>query len=104
MKTVKLKNRSRITIEVSEGESIEKKIERMTDSQEPIGETAPIVYTKKSDGIIPAYDIRTDKWDVALDAMNKVNGKRKQISELGGMEAYKKAVADGVLDGKEELN
>ena len=62
------------------------------------------MYTKKSDGVIPAYDIRTDKWDVALDAMNKVNEKRKQISELGGMEAYKKAVADGVLDGKEDLN
>ena len=104
METVKVKYRSRITVEITEGESIEKKIERMTESQEPIGETAPIVYTKKSDGIVPAYDIRTDKWDVALDAMNKVNGKRKQISELGGMEAYKKAVADGVLGGKEELN
>lgn len=104
MKTVKINCRSRITVEVVEGESIEKKIERMVDSQEPIGETAPIVYTKKSDGIVPAYDIRTDKWDVALEAMNRVNGKRKQISELGGMEAYKKAVADGVLDGKEELN
>lgn len=104
MKKVELNYRSRIMVEVTEGESIEKKIERMVDSQEPIGETAPIVYTKKSDGVIAAYDIRTDKWDVALDAMNKVNGKRKQISELGGMEAYKKAVADGVLDGVEDLN
>ena len=42
----------------------------MVDSQEPIGETAPIVYTKKSDGIIPAYDIRTDKWDIALEALS----------------------------------
>ena len=40
MKTVELKNRSRIMVEVSEGESIEKKIERMTESQEPIGETS----------------------------------------------------------------
>ena len=104
MKTVEIQHRSRIKVEVTEGESIEKKIERMVDSQEPIGETAPIVYTKKSDGIVPAYDVRTDKWDIALEAMNKVNGKRKQISELGGMEAYKKAVADGVLEKKEELN
>ena len=54
MRTVELKYRSRITVEVTEGKSIEKKIERMVESQEPIGETAPIVYTKKSDGIIPA--------------------------------------------------
>ena len=47
MRTVELKYRSRITVEVTEGESIEKKIERMTDSQEPIGETARIVTGKQ---------------------------------------------------------
>lgn len=89
--------------EIREGESIEKKIDRMTQTQEPIGETAPIVYTNKTEGIIPAYDIRTDKWEIAQDAMSKVNNKRSEISKLGGMEAYKKAIADGVVK-KEEMN
>ena len=33
--------------------------------------------------------------------MNKVNNKRAEISKLGGMEAYKKAIADGIIDKKE---
>lgn len=89
--------------EIREGESIEKKIDRMTQTQEPIGETSPIVYTNKTDGIVPAYDIRTDKWEIAQDAMSKVNNKRSEISKLGGMEAYKKAIADGVVK-TEDMN
>ena len=103
MKKVKITYKSKMCTEIREGESIEKKIDRMTQTQEPIGETAPIVYTNKTDGIVPAYDIRTDKWDVAQEAMGKVNAKRNEISKLGGMEAYKKAIADGVVK-KEEMN
>ena len=33
--------------------------------------------------MIPAYDIRTDKWEIAQDAMSKVNNKRAEISKLG---------------------
>lgn len=103
MKKVKITYTSRMYTEIREGESIEKKIDRMTQTQEPIGETAPIVYTNKIEGIIPAYDIRTDKWEIAQDAMSKVNNKRSEISKLGGMEAYKKAIADGVVKS-EDMN
>lgn len=103
MKKVKITYTSSMCTEIREGESIEKKIDRMTQTQEPIGETAPIVYTTKTEGIIPAYDIRTDKWEIAQDAMSKVNNKRSEISKLGGMEAYKKAIADGVVKS-EEMN
>lgn len=103
MKRIKITYRSTMSTEVTEGESIEKKIDRMVETDEPIGETAPMIYNKKTDGVIPAYDIRTDKWDIAQDAMAKVNNKRAEISNLGGMEAYKKAVADGVIK-KEELS
>lgn len=103
MKKVKITYTSRMYTEIREGESIEKKIDRMTQTQEPIGETAPIVYTNKTEGIIPAYDIRTDKWEIVQDAMSKVNNKRSEISKLGGMEAYKKAIADGVVKS-EDMN
>ena len=48
-----------MSTEVTEGESIEKRIDRMVETNEPIGETAQMIYTKKTDGVIPAYDIRT---------------------------------------------
>lgn len=34
---------------------------------------APIIYTDKKEGVKPQYDIRTDKWEIAQNAMNYVN-------------------------------
>ena len=61
-------------IEPYEGESIEEKVERITQTNEPISDGAPIIFTEKKDGVRPEYDIRTDKWDLAQSAMDKVNG------------------------------
>lgn len=33
----------------------------------------PIIYTNKKDGVLPEYDIRTDRFEVALDAIDKMN-------------------------------
>ena len=35
-------------------------------------DTAPIIYTAKEDGVLPAYNIRTDRFDVAMDAYDKI--------------------------------
>ena len=58
-------------IETYEGEFIEEKIARVVENKEPIEDGAPIIYTERKDGVIPAYNIRTDKWDIALTAMDK---------------------------------
>ena len=31
-----------------------------------------IIYTAKEDGVLPAYNIRTDRFDVAMDAYDKI--------------------------------
>lgn len=33
----------------------------------------PTIYTEKKDGVQPEYDIRTDRFEVAIDAMDKIN-------------------------------
>ena len=104
--------RSKLGTALVEGERLELKIDRMTQNNEPIGDSAPLIYTPRKDGVIAAYDIRTDKWDIALDAMMKVNQTRGQISDLGGMreakkridEEAKEAVANGAIGSKNELN
>lgn len=53
-----------------EGETIEMKITRVVQNKEPIEDTAPIVYTDRRDGVRPEFNIRTDRFDVALDAMD----------------------------------
>ena len=40
------------------------------------------VIADKETGVVAAYDIRTDKWDIALDAMEKVNRTRSRMSKL----------------------
>ena len=57
---------------VTEGETIEEKMRRVVNNSEPITDGAPLVYTDRKDGVLPQYDIRTDRWDVAIDAMDKV--------------------------------
>lgn len=59
-----------------EGETIEQKVRRVVENKEPISDGATIVYTEKKDGVLPQFNIRTDKWDVALEAMDKVQANR----------------------------
>lgn len=56
-----------------QGERIEQKIQRITNNKEPIKDGAPLIYTDRSEGVKEAYDIRTDRWEVAVDAMDKVS-------------------------------
>lgn len=59
--------------EYQEGETIETKVKRIVENNEPITDGAPIIYTSREDGVLPAYNIRTDRWDVAQAAMDAVN-------------------------------
>ena len=64
------------SVDIYEGETIEKKVARITLTNEPITDTAPIIYTEKKDGVLPAYNIRTDRFDLAIDAMDKIEMER----------------------------
>ena len=61
-------------IETLDGETIEQKMERVVNSKEPITDGAPIIYTERKDGVIAAYNIRTDRFEIAAEAMDKVSG------------------------------
>jgi hypothetical protein len=61
-------------VEKLEGETIEQKMERVIDGGEPIEDGAPEIFTERKDGVISAYNIRTDRWEVACEAMDTVSG------------------------------
>jgi len=68
-------SRSQLTsVEITEGEPIEHKIERVVSNKEPITDGAPSIFTERKDGVVSAYNIRTDRWEVATEAMDKVSG------------------------------
>lgn len=54
----------------------------------------PTIYTEKKDGVQPEFDIRTDRFEVAIDAIDKINqsaanqiakskGETEAIKDLG---------------------
>lgn len=93
MKRNVIKSKGRMFIETYEAEYIEQKVTRITESNEPITDGAQMIYTNAKDGVVKAYDIRTDKWEIAQDAMNSVNKQRsiEANSVLKGLnEAMKK--------------
>ena len=67
-----------VRLESREGETIEAKVRRIMSNNEPISDQAPLIYTERKDGINPDYDIRSDRFDFALDAMSKIE-KSKDI-------------------------
>lgn len=78
MKKVIIDNNTNIDCNTSvEGESIETKIARILQNNEPITDGAPIIYTDRKDGVLPETDIRTDRFDIAIDAMTIVDKTHK---------------------------
>ena len=65
-----------------EGETIELKITRLLENNEPIDDGAPVIYTARKDGVDPAYNIRTDRFEIAAEIMDKVN--RDKIARTEG--------------------
>ena len=77
---------TKTTIEVNdsyEGETIEHKVRRITQNQEPITDGAPIIYTERKDGVKPEYDVRTDRFELAVDAMDTLTQQKLAKREQG---------------------
>lgn len=68
-----------------EAESIEEKMRKVLANQEPIEQAAPNIYTERKEGVLPAYDIRTDRFEIAIDAADRitaaVEAKRQERAE-----------------------
>lgn len=91
------------------GETIEQKINRITNNKEPITDGAPLIYTDRKNGVGPEYDIRTDRFEIAVEAMDKVHkaeqakrAERHKTPEQKESEKRAKEAAEGMK--KEGLN
>lgn len=80
-----------------EGETMEEKVRRILNNKEPIDDVAQRIYTERKDGVLPDYNIRTDRWDVALNAMDKVTG-----SHLAKREARQKSTGEQAKEGMDK--
>lgn len=72
------------------GETIEQKVNRIVNNKEPIKDGAPIIFTDRKDGVQPQYDIRTDRFEIAVEAMDAVTKSHKAKRENSLAERAKK--------------
>lgn len=56
-----------------EGETLEDMIKRLKNNKETISEEKEMTYTDRGDGVMASTDVRTDKWDVAIEARDKID-------------------------------
>lgn len=70
------------------GETIEQKVRRIINNNEPITDGSPIQFTERKDGVLPEYNIRTDRQELAIEAaeaIHKINLAKREA----GIEARK---------------
>ena len=60
-----------------QGERLEEKIMRIMNNKEPIKDGAPLIYTDREEGVRPDMNIRSDRFDIAIDAMDVVTSTHK---------------------------
>lgn len=56
----------------TEGETIETRIERLVENNEGIDEGVDMIYTERKDGVNAELNPRTDKFEVAIEATEKI--------------------------------
>lgn len=88
------------SVELEEGETLETKVERILANKEPIKDGAPMIYTERKDGISAGNNIKTDRWEVACEAMDLVN--RSRIAKRDNLPAQEGKVIEMKTDGKPE--
>lgn len=58
----------------------------------------PTIYTEKKNGVQPEFDIRTDRFEVAIDAIDKIN--QSTANQIAKSNGETEAVKDFGTEGK----
>ena len=74
MKTETINYKGRISTDIcKDGVSIEEQMRIALKSGEPIQAAANLQYSERKDGVLPEFDIRTDRFEYARMATDKVH-------------------------------
>ena len=68
------------------GKSLEEELREATASKKPIEMTTELIFTNQKDGVLPQYDVRTDKQEIAIDIANKHEASEAMRGDLNDTE------------------
>ncbi len=90
------------SVDIVEGETIEMKVRRITEDGEPIKDGAPELFTERKDDVVAGYNVRTDRFEVAIDAMDYVSkSTAAKREERAKMAVVKEEKIDGGAEPKQ---
>lgn len=92
------------SVEKFEGEPLAWKVERIITSKEPITDGAETIYTDRKDGVKAGYNIRTDRFEVAAEAMDKVQASIQAKRDEKGEKKSAKVIKIDKDGGAEPTN
>lgn len=88
---------------VTDGEFLEDKVARMIQNKEPIKVGAQLIYQQRGEKVNPAYDIRADVMEIAVDMGHKASMAAvaaRKAPEMKVEKGGKSDVQDESIDGK----
>jgi len=68
-----------ISTQTFDGIPLEDKIRKWLQNGDTIEADCPMLYLNKSDGVKPETDIRTDRFDIAIDTTTNYSRKRVEL-------------------------
>lgn len=83
-------------------ESIERMLERWLTNKEKIEGNAPLIYTERAKGVIPSTNIRTDRFEIAIEATEKIAKSYKARREERHLKVVKDDGEAKPIQGKED--
>lgn len=86
------------------GKSIEEEIRQASTSKSPIESIAPEIYTPLKEGVLPQYNIRADRQEIALDLTEKYDKSKIMHNDEKAetQEELEKAVEENINTIKNE--
>lgn len=99
------KNKTALNVNTGyEAEMIERKIERMVNNNEQIDgmDNVPLIFTERKEGVGEAYNVRTDRFEVAIEATDRVHKGRAAKRQNVAKAEVKDEKGEGKSDGGAE--
>lgn len=73
------------------GQSMEIMVQRILNNNEPINAQSIPIYQHRGDGVNPDYNIRTDRWEYAIEASDKMT-QSQRATRQAGIDAWKEKI------------
>lgn len=81
-----------------EGELLETRMARIVSLKEPITESKPYIETPSKDGVIAEFNIRSDKWEEALETVTRMYESKMKVDA----QRFQQDISDNLSGGNGE--